>query len=212
MTTKYYEFFGPIDQVSLFKTQEEKTESNYIYYYENTLSSIAYLLSAIYLSYNLNKNNNLNIEHGIIIINLFLISLISFLWWASQRKYIHQIDIVLYSNLIILIGLYTLLKQHIINKKIFISIFTLFLGFIIFLVKTNNTKRIKQINIMSGILSGYSLIIFTNYYKITSIFIISIVFKLQDTYNIFNNNYDILISGTAWFHILSALGYSMLLS
>jgi hypothetical protein len=210
MTTKYYDFFGPIDQVSIFKTHEAKINSNYIYYYENTLSSIAYLFSAIFIFHNLKKTNNLNIEHAIIIINLFFISFISFLWWASQRKYIHQIDIVLYSNLIVLIGLYTLFKKNIITQLVFINLFTIFLGIIIFLVKTNNHNLIKQINIGSGLFSGYSLIMYTNYYKILFIFIISIMFKLNDTYN-FNNCY-LFISGTAWFHILSALGYSMLLS
>ena len=210
MTTKYYDLFGPIDQVSIFKTQEEKKMSDYIYYYENTLSSLSYLFSAIFILNNLKKTNNLNIEHALIIINLFFISFISFLWWASQRKYIHQIDIVLYSNLIVLIGLYTLLKKNIITQLVFINLFTIFLGIIIFLVKTNNHNLIKQINIGSGLFSGYSLIMYTNYYKILFIFIISIMFKLNDTYNF--NNYDLFISGTAWFHILSALGYSMLLS
>ena len=210
MTTKYYDFFGPIDQVSIFKTHEAKINSNYIYYYENTLSSIAYLFSAIFIFHNLKKTNNLNIEHAIIIINLFFISFISFLWWASQRKYINQIDIVLYSNLIVLIGLYTLFKKNIITQLVFINLFTIFLGIIIFLVKTNNHNLIKQINIGSGLFSGYSLIMYTNYYKILFIFIISIILKLNDTYNF--NNCDLFISGTAWFHILSALGYSMLLS
>ena len=71
MTTKYYDFFGPIDQVSIFKTHEAKINSNYIYYYENTLSSIAYWFSAIFIFYNLKKTNNINIEHAIILINLF---------------------------------------------------------------------------------------------------------------------------------------------
>jgi len=210
MTTKYYDFFGPIDSVSLFKTQEEKKNSNYIYYYENTLSSLAYLFSAIVVFYNCKKTNNLNIEEVVILINLFLISIISLLWWASQRKYIHQIDIVLYSNLIILIGLYALLKKNSITQLVFINLFTIFLGLIIFLVKTNNHNLIKQINIGSGLFSGYSLIMYTNYDKILLIFLISIMFKLHDTYNF--NNYDLFISGTAWFHIVSAVGYSMLLN
>jgi hypothetical protein len=117
---------------------------------------------------------------------------------------------VLYSNLIILIGLFTLLKKNIITQLVFINLFTIFSGIIIFLVKTNNHNLIKKINICSGLFSGYSLTMYTNYYKILFIFIISIMFKLNDTYNF--NNYNLLISGTAWFHILSALGYGMLLS
>lgn len=212
MTTILYNIFGPPEEFSIFKTQETKINTKFIYYYENSISSIAYLFTAIYLLYNFKKNNKFNIENTIIIINLFLISFISFLWWASQRKYIHQIDIVLYSNLIILIGLYTLLKKHIISQLEFITIFTIFLCFIIFLVKTNNHKLIKPINIISGIVSGYSLIMFTKNYMILFIFILSILFKLNDTFNNnLNISYYVLISGTAWFHILSAFGYGMLL-
>jgi len=102
-------------------------------------------------------------------------------------------------TIIILIGLYTLLKKNSITQLVFINLFTIFLGLIIFLVKTNNHNLIKQINIGSGLFSVFSLIMYTNYSKILLIFLISIMFKLQDTYNF--NNYDLFISGTAWFHI-----------
>ena len=44
------------------------------------------------------------------------------------------------------------------------------------------------------------------------IFILSLLFKLNDTFNTnLNISYYVLISGTAWFHILSSIGYGMLL-
>jgi len=210
MSTSYYNFLGPIDNHSLFSTQEHYSDNQFMYYYQNSISSFAYLIPCIYLLFTYSKysKNNVSIEDGIVLINLLLLSFVSFLWWASQRQYIHNYDIVLYSNSIILIGLYSLSKHKVFSNKLFIETFSLFIVLLLYLIYDNNRNTIKLINISSGLFSGYALIR-TKYSDVFCIFIVSVIFKLIDTYVL---NYDMYImSGTAWFHIISALGYLFLL-
>ena len=127
MSTSYYNFLGPTDNHSLFSTQEHYSDSQYIYYYQNSVSSFAYLIPSIYLLFKYSKYTKINvpIEDVIVQLNLFLLSFVSFLWWASQRQYIHNYDIVLYSNSIVLIGLFSLSKNKVISNKLFIGTFKL---------------------------------------------------------------------------------------
>ena len=210
MSNIYYNYLGPLDNQSLFSTQEHYYDSQYMYYYQNSLSSFAYLIPSIYLLFkyfNYSKNSEL-IEDIIVLINLFLLSFVSFLWWASQRQYIHNYDIVLYSNSIVLIGLYTLSKNKLINIRLFLGTFSVFFSFIVYCIYVNNRNTIKLINISSGVFSGYSLVR-NKYNDVFCIFMMSVIFKLLDTYYL---NFDIyLMSGTAWFHTISAFGYLFLL-
>ena len=210
MTTSYYNILGPIDNHSLFSTQEHYSDTQYMYYCQNSVSSFAYLIPSIYLLFKYSKysKNNELIEDIIVQINLFLLSFVSFLWWASQRQYIHNYDIVLYSNSIVLIGVYSLSKNKVISIRLFLGTFILFISLILYLIYVNNRNTIKLINISSGVFSGYALIR-NKYIDIFCIFMISVIFKLLDTYLL---NYDIYImSGTAWFHTISAFGYLFLL-
>ena len=107
-----------------------------------------------------------------------------------------------------MIGLYSLSKNKLISTRLIIGILNVFIALILYLIYVNNRKTIKLINISSGVFSGYALIR-NKYIDVFCIFIISIIFKLLDTYLL---NCDIYImSGTAWFHTISALGYLFLL-
>ncbi len=212
MSTSYYNFLGPIDNHSLFSTQEHYSDSQYMYYYQNSVSSFAYLIPSIYVFNKKYKHYNdykyiIFIEDTIVQLNLFLLSFVSFLWWASQRHYIHNYDIVLYSNSIVLIGLYSLSKNKLISNKLFIGAFSVFIALIVYLIHVNNRDTIKLMNLTSSVFSGYALIR-NKYNDVFCIFIMSIIFKLIDTYFL---NFDMYImSGTAWFHTISAFGYLFL--
>ena len=210
MSNSYYNFLGPIDNQSLFSTQEHYSDNQYMYYYQNSLSSFAYLIPSIYLLFKYSKYTKINvpIEDVIVQLNLFLLSFVSFLWWASQRQYIHNYDIVLYSNSIVLIGLFSLSKNKVISNKLFIGTFSVFIALMLYLIYVKNRNTIKLVNISSSVFSGYALIQ-NKYNDVFCIFIMSVIFKLLDTYFL---NFDIYImSGTAWFHTISAVGYLFLL-
>ena len=210
MSNSYYNFLGPIDNQSLFSTQEHYSDNQYMYYYQNSLSSFAYLIPSIYLLFKYSNyyKKIVMIEDSIVLLNLFFLSFVSFLWWASQRQYIHNYDIVLYSNSIILIGLYSLSKNKLISIRLFIGTLSVFIALIVYLIYVKNRHTIKLINISSSVFSGYALIR-NKYNDVFCIFIMSVIFKLLDTYFL---NFDIYImSGTAWFHTISAFGYLFLL-
>lgn len=114
MSSKIYNIFGKEESISLFKTQELKSDNIYVYYYQNSISSFVFFIPAIYL--NLYSESFIDIY---ISIQLHLMGIISFLWWACQRKYIHYFDIILYSNLISISGLYLLNNHNIISEPLF---------------------------------------------------------------------------------------------
>ena len=182
---------------SLFKSQEKKHNSNILYPF-NSYTSIFYLIIIFPL-----MKQNIEIFD---IIGLFIVtclSISSLLWWGYKNKYVQIIDIISYSLLIFYIGFYYLDK----NKNI-LDIF-LYLIFIIVFISITNIELIKFINIGGGI---FSLIVVCYYIKsIEEIFglfllILSLLYKITDSFDIIDYNKHNIGSGTGWFHILSAFG------
>ena len=182
---------------SLFKTQEIQSVNSNILYYQNSYSSIAYFLVALYLLF----NSEYTLVNHYIIFLLVNISIVSYLWWAKQNKIIHILDIILYSSLIFTIGLYISVKNTEITSNQFICYNLLFIFTIILLIYIN-INIIKLVNLLSGVFSLISLYYNKNI-TVLIIFVSSVLFKLLDS-----SRFKIpLLSGTVWFHILSAIGY-----
>ncbi len=188
---------------SLFNTQEIKSTNSDIQYYQNSISSFSYLLSSYYLI----LFTNCNLINSYIIFLLFSMSIVSYLWWAKQKKIIHIFDIFLYSCLILTIGLYTKVISNEYQQQQFFIYSGLFIFSLIILINFNFINLIKFINILSGIFS-FIILYKNNYLYVLSIFSISVLFKFIDSSGLFKLTF---ISGTAMFHILSALGYAFLI-
>jgi hypothetical protein len=203
MSSNIYNIFGKEESISLFKTQELKSDNIYVYYYQNSISSFVFFIPAIFL--NLYCKSFIDIY---ISIQLHLMSIISFFWWACQRKYIHYFDIILYSNLISISGLYLLNTYNIISEFSFFYYNFNFVLLILILIHFNLFYYIKIINILSSLFSVYNLIFF-NYYKTFTFLIFGLISKLMDTY--IKINICKKISGTAIFHIMTGIGYFFLL-
>ena len=203
----YDKYFGKEYSYSLFKTQEKKSNNIYIYYYQNSISSFAYLFSSFYIYFN---RKNYSLSCSVIEILLFLLSFVSFFWWASQRLFIHKIDILLYSSFLLIPGLYNLSNNSYITDAIFVILLCLFNFFNYLLILNNKYSIIKKINGLSVLFSLYLLYEIRNiiFYD-TCLFIISFIYKLGDTYKFIKYTN---ISGTAIFHLISAFVYGTLIS
>jgi hypothetical protein len=172
---------------SLFKTSEEKYIHNFLYPY-NSLSSISYIISGILL-------HDYNLLYSI---NLILLGISSTLWWAINNEYWHFYDKLLYSLNLFLIGY---LNDY------DISIRFLFYKIFLYYYFNDSNRIIITSNIISSIYSFYILYSIEKYYEIF-IFLLSLLFKLNDTFNLIKINN--IISGTALFHIISAYGMYIL--
>jgi hypothetical protein len=109
---------------SIFRTNENQY-INYLIYPYNSLSSISYFISGIYL-----LDNNL-----LYALNLILLGIFSILWWAYQNEYYHYYDKLLYSLNFFLIGY---MNDNIISIRfLFYNIFTYYYFNIIFIFLRN---------------------------------------------------------------------------
>lgn len=177
---------------SLFKTSENRKNS-ILLYPQNSLSSVFYILLGLLIF----KKDNF---FGIIQI---ILGIVSFLWWGCQNKYIQIFDIILYSYTILFPTLYILMKNDNIIYKTYICISIFFMLLIYFFLNFKKSNIIKIINVICFIISSYFILKYKNKF-IFSFFLIAILFKFNDTFNILKfNNY---LSGTAIFHILSSFG------
>ena len=154
---------------SLYKTHEKKFNENLIYPM-NSISSLFYIIPFFTISSYFGK------------FVLFGLTVSSTLWWAKQTKISHYFDLLfLISTLIWSLSVITY------NNKL-----NYFIIPIIFLKNNNNFYK----NLIIIFFMIFLLISETNY-KARTLFILSIVSKLSDTYC--GNKY-----GTALFHMLSA--------
>ncbi|VVU94637.1 hypothetical protein CPAV1605_362 [seawater metagenome] len=188
---------------SLFNTQEIKSVNSNIQYYQNSISSFAYLIASFYLL----LYTKYTLINSYIIFLLFIMGIISYLWWAKQNEIIHIFDILIYSSLILIIGLKIKVKIHEINESQFFIYNIIFLISLLLLLNLNRLNIIKIINVISGIYS-FIYLYYNESFLVVSILCLSIFLKLVDSLKLFKLS---LISGTALFHILSAVGYLLLL-
>lgn len=207
---KIYDFlFGTEYGKSVFTSQESKLNNCFILYKHNTLSSISYIISGIYIKY---FTKSYPLISYTISNNLIFLGIISSLWWATQRLSIQLIDIGLYSTMLSTIGFYSLaiyLNQDKNINNIYILTTILFNLYPVF----SKLKYIKLINILSCLFSVISLLFIINKSPIYSsiglfITLLSLIFKLNDSFNFLD--YKLPISGTAIFHWLSGLGIYIL--
>lgn len=186
---------------SLFGSQERKSK-NWCMYPFNSYSSFFYL---IILKKLYKKDLSFINIYGITI--TILLTLSSFLWWERQNKDIQLVDINSYSILIFYLGIYYLYNKS--DKKYIyenLLIIITILVFFITLIKKNNIKLLNYI----GVVFSFIIVLYysENLIQYLGLFLLllSIILKLCDTHNIIDFNKYNLISGTGWFHIISALG------
>lgn len=172
---------------SLFKTNENEYIKYCLYPY-NSISSISYILTGICLF-------DYNILYSY---NLIFLGIFSTLWWAFQYDYYHFYDKFLYSLNFFLIGY--------LNDSFISNRYLLYNMFVYYFFNDDSTIIITS-NILCSIYSFYILYTLEKYYEM-NIFVLSILFKLNDTYNIIKINQ--IIPGTALFHLLSAYGIYLL--
>ena len=189
---------------SVFKSQEVRSDT-IPYYPFNAYSSLFYLVPLFAFFKN---KNNLKLFDFIGIIILLCLTFASLFWWSTRDKYIQLIDIALYSSLIFYIGFYYLFKKTDIDEDLILNMFII-LFIIIVSISLIEKNYIRIVNVLGVI---FSLIVFTKYVKSNIevlgilLIVISFVLKICDTLNYIDYNKLNLISGTGWFHILSALG------
>ena len=186
---------------SLFKSQEVR-RSNIFYYPFNAYTSLFYLMPIIPLF------KKIQVFELIGIIILVILTIFSLLWWGIRDKQTQIIDIVSYSSLIMYIGFYYLYKKSSIDKNNLIGIF-LFLMILVLSITVVEKVYMRIINVLSVI---FSLLVFIHYFESNTellgiaLIIISLILKIGDSLALIDYNKLKLISGTGWFHILSAIG------
>lgn len=210
MDNAYYDkFFGKDIVISIYPSQEPIQNSNWVIYYFNSISSIAYISNSIIIFM---FCNNLCIISYLGSIISFLLGIASFFWWASQRDYVQRIDVGLYSSLIFWPSFMALSHNNqelefTITNIYFIS--TLVLIYLCFDLGLNT----KYITILNCVGLFYSIYLVSNLINDTNITIflyaiaitlIGFVIKLSDTYRLLNPN--LCGPGTGWFHLFTALG------
>lgn len=211
----YSPLLGSKRDVSIYPSMEKLEEDSYILSPFNAYSSIAYFVMSCYISAFTQSFYFINLL-GVFIGHM--LSIFSFLWWASQKDTAQRIDIVLYSGLILWPGFYSLVNIYP-QYEIIISLLLVFVLFYclshIFKKNVNKTE-ITFFNIISFIFS-FILIIKSinpaNYFYIIvglNMIIIGFLMKFFDTFKVLHPS--IIGSGTGWFHILTAFGVILLWS
>ena len=158
-------------QSSLYKSHEKIFHEKHFRYPMNSLSSLFYLLLLIYCS----KINN----YGIFLLVGLTIS--STIWWAKSTEIPHYFD------LLFLFGTQLWIFSNIIKNECINYFFLIFI-----FINDNNLKKILII------LLTISILLKSNNNYSSTLYLLSILFKLTDTY--YGNKY-----GTSIFHILSSI-------
>ena len=188
---------------------KKKSDSRYVLYKQGAYSSITYISAGLYIYLSIEKYYFISY---ILSVDLLILGIASFLWWATQNKGAHRLDITLYSSLLYFIGFFTLIVLYPIFELDLSLVFILVTLVFFITVKPDDKSMIQTLN-FSSVLISLSLLYLTsgdaNKDMLLSGLVLGIIgfcFKFADS----SKKLPKMIVGTAWFHFLSSISITLI--